>query len=349
LLLHPSIKNKAERYEIYLRNLLQKISNGSVNGDCAICGMRQSTDLVLRQQYPLTGSGDFVNFFSFFEQGLPLCSACIFSLQFLPLYLISNDGVLLLAHSHNLRFMTELAKDSVNHIRAQRAIGGKTSFYTPVSYSKNEKYELSVKLARYLTSKADKPYGRILVRMYTFMNSGQINFLDFIDLPVDVFDFISKSHIVGLGRNLDYFLNQSSPIIYRALIAEKNVTNYFIRPKSRELIGGWELFELYLVTVEHMNKERLDSLKKVGDNLYEYLKVDGFKRLKDLENIDKYQDLRVFLTKAQKERLIMELDDEPNLFPEGKDGAIKWRETWTIILAYIYERIHKEKLSVNSK
>jgi hypothetical protein len=118
--------------------------------------------------------------------------------------------------------------------------------------------------------------------------------------------------------------------------------------KSREIVGGWDLFELYLVTVEHMDKKRLDVLKKVGNNLYEFLKVEGFKKLKDLESIEKYQDLRVFLTKAQKEHLILEIDDEPDLFPESKDGAVKWRETWSILLAYIYERRHKEEMEVKS-
>jgi len=347
LLLHPSIKNKAERYKGYLKDLIQKISNASASGNCAICGMRDSDDLVLRQQYPLTGSGDLVNYFSFFEQGLALCPACIFALQFLPFYLISNDGILFLVHSHDQKFMFDLAKEANVHIRSQRATGKKQSFYMPFSFAKNDKYELTVKLARELTSRADKPYGRVLVRMYSFMNSGQKNFLNFIDLPVDIFDFIGKSHLMGIGKNLDYFLKQLSPRIYRALIEEKNVIYYFLRLKGRELIGGWDLFELYLVTVEHMDKKRLDVLKKVGNNLYDYLKLEGFKKLRDLESVGKYQDLRIFLAKAQKEHLITELDDETDLFPESKEGIVKWRETWSILLAYIYERMHKENLKVN--
>jgi CRISPR-associated protein Cst1 len=348
LLLNPAIKNKAERYDGYLKDLIQKISNASAKGDCAICGTRDSDGLVLRQQYPLTGSGDLVNYFSFFEQGLALCPACTFALQFLPLYLISNDGVLFLAHSSDQRFMLDLAKKALFQIRSQRAIGKKQGYYLPFSFAKNERYELTVKLCREMTQIADKPYGRVLVRMYSFMNSGQMNFLNFIDLPADVFDFMGKSQIMELGKKLDYFLRQLSPGIFRAIIEEKNVTYYFLRLKSRELVGGWDLFELYLVTVIHMDKKRLDVLKKVGNNLYDFLKVEGFKKLKDLESIDKYQDLRVFLTKAQKEHLILELDDEPDLFPESKDGAIKWRETWSILLAYIYERRHKEEMEVKS-
>ena len=81
-------------------------------------------------------------------------------------------------------------------------------------------------------------------------------------------------------------------------------------------------------------------MKKVGKNLYEYLKAGEFKKLKDLETIDKYGDLRMLLTKAQRERLIWEIEDELYLFPQDKEGVVRWKETQLMLLAYIYEQMH---------
>jgi len=347
LLLHPSIKNRAERYEKHMKDLVHKISSASTSGDCAICGMRNSGGLILRQEHPLTGSGDFVNYFSFFEPGLALCPACIFALQFVPLYLVSNDGTLFLAHSHNQRFMLDVAKGALTYVRSRDAVGESLSYYTPFEFKKNEKYEFLIKLVHKLISEADSPFGSVTVRLYSFMNSGQINFLNFLDLPTDVFVFIEKAIQGGLKKNLDSFLKSLSPRIYRALVDERNLIHYFLQPKERKLIGGWELFALYLVEVGKMDKERLEVLKKVGKNLYGYLKSEDFKKLKDLETVDKYGDLRLFLTKAQKESLIWEMEDEQHLFPQDTEGIIRWKETHLVLLAYIYEQMHKENKKVS--
>jgi len=182
--------------------------------------------------------------------------------------------------------------------------------------------------------------------LYLFMNSGQLNFLNFLDLPTDIFVFIERAHLSGLGKNLDYFFKVQSPSIYRALLEEKKLTSYFLRQKNRELIGGWELYELYLIEVEKMDEKRLEIIKKVGKNLYECLKSGEF-RPEDLELINSYGDLRMLLTKMQKKRLIWEIDDEMYLFPRDKEGAVRWKETQLILLAYIYEQMHKENLEVS--
>ncbi|MEM2130186.1 MAG: hypothetical protein QXZ70_06275, partial [Candidatus Bathyarchaeia archaeon] len=76
-------------------------------------------------------------------------------------------------------------------------------------------------------------------------------------------------------------------------------------------------------------------------------KSDNFNKLNDLEAIEKYSDFRLFLTKAQKKRLIWEIEDEQNLFPQDKEGTVRWKETQLILLAYIYEQLHKENKRVN--
>lgn len=347
LLLHPAIKNRAERYEKYVNDLVHKISNASSDGDCAICGMRNSVDLVLRHEYPLTGSGDLTNYFSFFESGLSLCPACIFALHLVPLYLISNDGTLFLVHSHSQKFMLDLANSAIKYVRTMEATGQMISYYKPFEFKKNDRYEFLVKLVHKLISEADSPFGRISVRLYSFINSGQMNFLSFLDLPTDVFAFIEKAIQGGLKKNLDSFLKELSPRIYQALVEAKNLLYSFLQPKERKLIGGWELLILYLMEVEKMDKDRLEVLKKVGKNLYEYLKSDNFNKLNDLEAIEKYSDFRLFLTKAQKKRLIWEIEDEQNLFPQDKEGTVRWKETQLILLAYIYEQLHKENKRVN--
>ena len=157
--LQPSYKNKGIRkmkYKAELEALLQKITPASSSGSCAACGTREANaPRIFREKYPLTGSGDLLNYFSFFEPGLPICAACAFAVQLSPLYLISNDGRLFLAHSHNTRIMLNLAQDALTHIKGFAATGASPTYFCPVQFSRNDINECVVKLARYLISKSE--------------------------------------------------------------------------------------------------------------------------------------------------------------------------------------------------
>lgn len=377
-LLNPSNRtNREAKYKAELKELAENINPASASGSCAACGTREANvSRIFREKYPLTGSGDLVNYFSFFEPGFPICAACAFAVQFTPLYLISSaepkkveskeflcskcqrkatyqvEGVsycsqhlpftknsLFLAHSHNTKVMLSLAKDALTYIRGQVASGASPHYYSKFHIS--DVNECTVKLARHLIS-ISEAYGEpVSVRLYSFVNSGQINLLDFTDLPTQVFAFLENANLRGLNKNLNELFGNSSREIYRRLVNEESIKYFFVRRKEREIIGGWELFELYLEEVERMEKERLEVIKRVGQRLYQYLEATNFKKLKDIEMAGKYGEFRMELTRIQKEKLVWEIDDEPFLFHHDKEGAILWRETQSILLAFIYAQMHK--------
>lgn len=249
-----------------------------------------------------------------------------------------------MAHSHNRKIMFELATEAILQIKGHAAPGAKLTFYTP-SFQFSNIYEFLVKIARYLIMKADSQYGPTTIRLYSFRNSLRPTpFFNFIDLPSEVFVFLEKARIGEMNRNLDELFNNSSVDIYRRLIEGVSIKLFFIRLKERKIVGGWDLFELYLTEVEKMEKERLEVVKKVGKRLYEHLKNTNFKRLADIEGAEKYGEFRLTLTKIQKETLIWEIDDEPLLFPQDKEGVTRWKETQAILLAFLYEQMHKDNI-----
>lgn len=348
--LQPSYKNNEIRemkYKAELEILLQKIVPASSSGSCAACGMREvNAPRIFREKSPLTGSGDLLNYFSFFELGFPICATCAFAVQFAPLYLISNDGRLFLAHSHNTRIMLNLAQDALTHIRGLAAAGANPTYYSPpFKFSRNDINECVVKLARYLISKSEAQTPPTTIRLYSFINSGQLNLLDFVDLRTEVFSFIERARLGELSRNLDELFDNANRNLYYRLVAGESIRYFFLQLKERKTIGGWELFELYLKEVERMEKERIEAIKRIGQRLYQYLKTNNFRKLKDIELADKYAEFRIELTRIQKEELIWEIDDEPLLFPHDKEGAILWRETQSVLLAFIYGQMHKDGIN----
>jgi CRISPR-associated protein Cst1 len=340
-------KDRERRYADYLNDLLQQVRPASQSGSCMACGSRLAdTERIFREIHPLTGSGDFLNYFSFFEGGLPICAACVLALQFIPFYLISKKGGrLILVHSHNTRLMLNLAaRRTVPYIKGLIAASGELAFYAPKDYLGREDQEFLVNLVYKVILPLGELYGPTAIRMYALRNSGQRNELDCLDLPAQVFKFMEEAYTGNLRQSLQELFERSSPEMYRRLVAGESIQHFFIQKKVRRIIGGWELFELYLTGVEEMKQARLDAIKKVGQRLYDYLKKTGFKRLDALEddNLD-YRSFLVELNKIQREALVWKIDEFALLFPEDEEGRILWKETRNILLGYIYELKHEDK------
>jgi len=364
ILLNPSNKkNRHRKYEEYLHELMQKVSSASSVGNCIACGSRDAQPLLhgnvqrypYRDEYPLSGSGGVLNYFSFFERGMPLCPLCTLLLQFMPLYIISNGKRLFLVHSHNPKIMFHLARNAVMSIKKNSSAGAKLTFHQPPLKFFNIN-ECAINVARDVIEKAsayEENYGQTAIRIYSFVNSGQINRFDFVDLPSEVFEFLEKANLGEMKKNISDLFKESKNVtkkrrdIYSCLINAFDISYpFFVRTKERRIVGEWQLLELYLLQVRKMEKEKIEILKKVGKRLYDCLKPD-FKKLRDLEAED-YREFRLALERFQKMTLIYEIDDVPFLFPKDEKGRVRWRETQNLLLGYIYELMHKEKMEVKT-
>lgn len=343
--LNPSPKfDREAEFRKFLDELSSKAKLLSLQGNCLGCGGRDVEDVewrAYRHVYPLTGSGDMVNWFSFFEPGLPLCATCILAVQFVPFYLIARNGRLALVHSSNPKLMRSVAKLAGQHSLI-RASAGEPGFYRPdFAQRRISDEQFTVHLALKLLAEAEV-FEEVSIRVYFFANSGQKNVLSYTDLPAPAFNFLNEAKKAGRQDQVRELLKRDEHEICRRLVNEESILSFFMDHENRCVIGGWQLLELYLKEVEGMQAERLKTIKRVGQGLYDYLKSTDFKRLRDLEQAETYGDLLLILTRIQKERSICAVDDVAEIFPQDAEGRIMWREGKSLLLLYIYELMHQE-------
>jgi len=251
--------------------------------------------------------------------------------------------------------MQHLARNAVTSIKGKSSMGTTLTFYKP-SFNFFNINECAINVARDVLNEAsayEERSGQTAIRIYSFVNSGQLNRFDFGDLPSEVFEFLEDAYRGDMKANITELFRESKGFtkkgrdIYSCLVNEFNISvPFFIRPKEKRVVGGWQLLELYLTRVRKMEKDKIEIVKKVGKRLYYYLKPD-FRKLRDLET-DDFKEFKAALERFQKLALIYEIDDVPLLFPKDEKGCVRWRETQNLLLGYIYELMHKDKLEVKA-
>ncbi len=198
--------------------------------------------------------------------------------------------------------------------------------------------------------------------MYHFTNYNQGPDLDIYRVPTPVFRFLAYvkepsmvsewKKIVRRGyfnwdkiKEEDEYKNRGNSV-YINLLKGYSIVKYFIDNKNRQVYGDWELLTFYLTEVRNMGDKRLDTLKKVGDTLSEYIKDNkNIKRLNQLEMASNFASFRNQLRFIEKDRIKLSAQDPlftleefmEDLFPEGNMG---WRETQDLLLFRIYENLH---------
>jgi CRISPR-associated protein Cst1 len=389
-IINPSFKGKIKKKEIYsqfLEELIEKTTVLKTSGDCIACGRRNiqfidsngrsGSSRFAKDKIPLCGSKSMVNYFSYGADGADYCPACAFAAQLSPLVLYSCVNLLLL-HSNSDILMKIWSKHAIDNIRKQINSNNYTGCFDE-GY-KNQKNAIFRILGvihsiteRGIDLSADNPS----VDFYYFTNYIQNPDLDIYHIPSPIFKFIymavdiSKADwmkIVKRGYvNVDFekmnekeYRNKPN-LVYNYLLDSKSIIKFFIDKQKRKALGGWDLLRCYLKEVRNMDENRIKTIKKVGDELAEYIKSsDDIKTLKKLETANNYRNYRNILRIIIKKR-IKNGADEPlfsfddyvkNLFPEGN---LTWRETQDLILFRIYEVLHdwiiqqgvSEELSIN--
>ncbi len=200
------------------------------------------------------------------------------------------------------------------------------------------------------------------ISMYHFTNYNQGPDLDIYRVPTPVFRFLAYvkqmeqfsewRKIVRRGyfnfdkiKEGDEYKNRGNSV-YTNLLKGNSIVKYFIDNKTRQAYGDWELLGYYLTEVRNMGSKRLDTLKKVGDSLSEYIKdTKNIKRLNQLEMASNFATFRNQLRLIEKDRIKLGAQDSlftleefmEDLFPEGNMG---WKETQDLLLFRIYENLH---------
>lgn len=357
-----AVKDKKDRYSLILEDLIDNITPLGDYGDCISCGRRNVIQKSAKDRIPLTGSKKLINFFSYCADGADYCSACTFAVQFSPLitYFCAN---MLLIHSNSDKIMQHWSERAIKNIRFQITSNNYTGclndgFKNP----KNALFHVMQDIILHYDERwhSENPS----IDFYHFTNFNQGPNLTLYHVPTPVFRFLAYipqhekfPEWLRIARRGYKFVNwekvkeeneyKNNPnTVYENLLNGKSIIGFFIDRKNREALGGWDLLKHYLEEVRNMDENRIETIKKVGDELAEYIKSsDDLNTLKKLETASNYKNYRNILRIIIKKR-IKNGADEPlfsfdeyvkNLFPEGN---LTWRETQDLILFRIYEVLH---------
>ena len=367
---NPSGKDKKdEKLKQYFIELTKEINPSSGAGNCVSCGRQDAKVVRTKTEIPLIGSGALINFFPNGQEGADYCPACTFAVQFSPLVFYAC-GKLLLLHSNSEKVMRYWSKKALQDVRKQILEKKYTGCFDE-EYT-NPQNALFHMLQDLITSYDERwMEENPSINLYHFTNYNQGPDVRLYTVPTVVFRFLAymKQHeryndwkkIVRKGFAKKGNQNQEinwekfgedkvyksfKNFVYDNLLNGRSIIRFFFDRRNQTIIGGWNLLSYYLEEVHGMDKKRLETLKRVGDELSEYIKTTGsVKRLNDLERVKDYGRFRNILRLITKERIkngeetpLFSLEEYVNyLFPQG---ALGWKETQDILLFRIYENLH---------
>jgi CRISPR-associated protein Cst1 len=361
---------KRESFDAFINVLLKHIELLGESGNCIACGKRNVRVRKNRQHVPMTGSGGVVNFFSFTADGADYCDTCTFAIQCSPLTYYAC-GKLALLHSNSVKVMRRWATRAIANVQEQIASGSFTGcFNEGYTNPQNALFHLAQDLI--VRGSDDWQDENPSLRLYHFTNYIQGPELDIYDLPTPVFKFLAEvrrhtrfrdwQRIINRGF---YFVKKGKWInlsvegksegnyknsknkVYQDLLAGRSILHRFINAKLHKGYGDFSLLEVYLTEVLAMNKTRIETVKKVADEIDIFIRQSpkGERRLRNLEASVKFRDFCNVLRRISSERIALKAEEPlftldefaEHLFP---DGALTFGETRYLILFRLYEQLH---------
>ena len=314
---------------------------------------------------PLTGY-EGSHFFSFKAEGADYCDACTFAVQCSPLVYYAC-GKLLLLHSNSMKIMKCWAKRCIAEVNKQLATKNYSGCF-------NEQYANPTNALFHIIQDLILSYDErwaeesASIRLYHFTNYNQGADLDIYDLPAPVFRFLAyirphpryrdwlkvirKGYYKDVAGKKEGEYRNYRNSVYQALLDGKTIVRYFLDNKLKRAIGDWSLLSYYLKEVRNMDERRIETIRKLGDEVAELVKTspNGKKRLGQIERAESYASLRNVFLRLMKDRVALRggtplftyEDYVEALFPEG---AMNWRETQDLLLFRLYEILHEWLIS----
>lgn len=382
VMVQPANKGKErDKWLEFMSELVKELQPLGVQGSCVACGRRNPVRIkkekrgLLRSEVPMTSGS--LNYYSYASSGADYCGVCAIAIQVSPLVLYRSGGKMILVHSSSEKAMRLWAKTTKKDILAQISLNRYSGCFTEnFKNPQNALFQIAKKLTQDKEDWVNEP---VAIRIYHFTNYGQGAELSYYDLPARIFHFLNevqhseesndwdkvirKRYYFNKGQNKIWLKTDEKPeeeykdnknAVYEGLLKNKSIVKYFYNFQQRKTYVKWRLVQLYLKEVRQMDKQRIETIKRVADEIAQVIQKDTSdkpKRLGQLERANTYSNLRNTLRLIIKERIgngaenpLFSLDDyAESLFP---DGALGWRETQDLILFRLYEVLHnwlKEK------
>ena len=376
VIVQPSNKGKVrENWMEFMTELAKDFKPLGEQGSCIACGRRDAIRIkkekrgLLRSEVPMTGGS--LNYYSFAKSGADYCGVCATAIQVSPIVLYKTGSKMILVHSSSEKAMRSWARKVVQNVRSQLLLGNYTGcFSEDYTNPQNALFQVAKSLIQDVENWANEP---VAIRIYHFTNYNQGAELDYYDLPPKIFHFLlevqqstERQNWENLIRFNYYFRKGKEEVkidpnktefeeyknnknhIYECLLKNEWMLRYLYSSKQKKTYITWELLKLYLTEVREMDKERIEVIKRVADEIATVIRSDESKnpkRLGQLERANTYTAFRNTLRLIIKERIksgaenpLFSLEEYvEKLFPEG---ALSWRETQDLILFRLYEVLH---------
>ena len=375
-------KNRKQEIRSHLDFLIEDLHELDDSNGCTLCGRRKPAaiprkkkDFLFagRENLPLTGSGSFLNFFPHFTGGMQICKGCLFLILLSPLNSVKIGGRIGIISTSNKKLLFEITKENYQEVIKQLA---SNNFTGANSLEINNPTNNLFKLLENIIFKNEEYFidENAHIRLHNFTNFGQSADQDIYDLPNNCFSLIKKIGFHGLWNEWRQIVFKGSKaktkeidedkwynnhnIVYSNLLEGKGILGLFYNRDDRKMIASWQLIQIYLREYLNMEQQKIDMIKKFGDNISEAIKARGItSSINNLEKVDRKEDFLNLLLKIQKDKIesnesgiIFSFDDVAELF--FTEQYNNWKTIRQLFLFRIYENLHdwlKEKSAENTE
>jgi CRISPR-associated protein Cst1 len=334
---NPSIKTDDSKIEGTLKlfeNIITE-KEQSIPGFCRISGRETKLFSLGRESLMLAGSGGFINFHHFFDDGLKMSKEIVIRMFFMPLGTILLQGKIALLYSNNLDAVKFWIKDncSKNYSRIGKGLqneedaGALKSEFTKIP---NALFSFVDKL---LTRTPDirNDTSLILYHCSNFITKSE---LQIYELPAKVFrfyrncmqpifcedwhKFVQSNYFDSKHKGAKYNLQtgkielvkskeietidqneyrQWFNVIYNKLLNDENIRSDILR-WSRKHPFNFEIVSIYQQNIIGMKKETINKIKELAAFLVREEDTEKIKkRIKALDGVKNASALRRFLLK----------------------------------------------------
>lgn len=352
--IHASGKPKRQR-EDSLKYYLRVLQNEGYTsqGYCRVCAQQGFLFRAGRDNYPLAGSGDFVNFHHSHEEGLLLCKDCLIKLYFVPMGVLQCGGNLMLLQIQN-EYTAQLWQEYVIKNNLDLIFIGSSDgiLSSNLLNPHNALFYFAANLIRKFEL-LDIPSQQL--RLFYFTNFGNKTNVDIHDLPSNVFSFLKRVLQPDLRSAWLYFVKRHYRFSKRRSIHFDKETEEWIEVKKKEaisldiqdyrgtnsntiyeyLLSGRSILRflcrmhksekfpvmiaiIYLKEVRKMRQEQIDLIQKISDKIVALCQKEGnFKKfITPIEGARYAHQLRAAILRLVK---IHYKDGEPEPFVRLKD------------------------------
>lgn len=338
-----------------------------------------------RQHIPLLTGENVINFFPNGDPGLPVSGLALLAIQALPLGCAKCAGRLLAVHSDNADITLEFAREFLTFNQKALTLTQESGAKKMPEQDFSARTLLIQTLLkaeqrRCEEAKDERPCS---LTAYHLTNSGQAADINIYYLPLEITDFLftaetavySEAWHLIIERAWRYTQNKRSEsrpfantlfedLFQLPINAQQFLRTYLLRESWRYAKEGdprrsyslrdevhlvsWQLTELFLRKVMLMEKDRINLIRRLGDQLADFVATQNEKRFfRGLYVADKYYIFRNLLLKADLLAVrrglapLVAFDEYITVFEEGEGVAnTDWSLARDLLLIRMVEKLY---------